>query len=149
MERKMCFWILLPMFTRKFSNSLCSYVAASELNVFDNASPSVTRSHGLRTRKTTTRTTTTANVSFGTFRRWCLGDGVVHHFSHTTRGRMVFAIPLADDHPDNALKDGYLSRSEPGMLSCDSTTGIDGNLFEFACYDTWCGKIWQCKYIYT
>jgi len=100
---------------QKIPNSLCSY----ELNVFDNASPSVTRSHGLRTRKTTTRTTTTANVSFGTFRRWCLGDGVVHHFSHTTRGRMVFAIPLADDHPDNALKDGYLSRSEPGTLSCD------------------------------
>lgn len=42
---------------------------------------------------------------------------------------MVFAIPLADDHPDNALKDGYLSRSEPGTLSYDS---IDGNLFEFA-----------------
>lgn len=48
---------------------------------------------------------------------------------------MVFAIPLADDHSDNALKDGYLSRSEPGMLSCDSTTGIDGNLFEFVCCD--------------
>jgi len=48
---------------------------------------------------------------------------------------MVFAIPIADDdHPDNALKDGYLSRSEPGTLSCDSTTGIDGNLFEFTCY---------------
>lgn len=38
---------------------------------------------------------------------------------------MVFAIPLADDHPDNALKDGYLSRSE--QVRChDSTTGIDG-----------------------
>lgn len=49
---------------------------------------------------------------------------------------MVFAIPLADDHPDNALKDGYLSRSKPGTLSCDSTTGIDENLFKFACHDT-------------
>jgi len=55
----------------------------------------------------------------------------VHHFSHTTKGRMVFAIPLADDHPDNALKDGYLSRNEPGTLSCDSTMGIDGDLSGF------------------
>lgn len=132
--------------TGKIPNNLSSYVAASKLNVFDNANPSVTRSHGLRTRKTTTRTTTTANVSFGTFRRWCLGDGVVHHFSHTTRGRMVFAIPIADDdHPDNALKDGYLSRSEPGTLSCNSTMGIDENLFEFTWYMIYDAKekIWE------
>lgn len=112
--------------------SLYGYIAMSELNVLDNASPSMTRSHGLRTRKTTTRTTT-VNVSFGTFRRWCLGDGVVHHFSHTTRGRMVFAIPLADDHPDNALKDRYLSRNEPGTLSYDFITEMNKNLLEFGC----------------
>lgn len=47
---------------------------------------------------------------------------------------MVFAIPLADDHPDNALKDRYLSRNEPGTLSCDFTR-MDGNLLEFACYE--------------
>lgn len=47
---------------------------------------------------------------------------------------MVFVVPLADDHPDNALKDRYLSRNEPGTLSCDCTTGIDGNLFEFTRY---------------
>lgn len=43
--------------------------------------------------------------------------------------------PLADDHPDNALKDRYLSRNEPGMLSCDSTNAeVDGSPFEFARY---------------
>lgn len=48
---------------------------------------------------------------------------------------MVFAIPLVDDHPDNALKDRYLSRNEPGTLSCDFTTEMNRNLLEFACYE--------------
>lgn len=47
----------------------------------------------------------------------CRGIGVVHHFSNTTRGRTVFAVSLPVHHPDNALKDRYLSRNEPGTRS--------------------------------
>ena len=47
----------------------------------------------------------------------CRGIGVVHHFSHTTRGRTVFAVSPPVHHPDNALKDRYLPRNQPGTRS--------------------------------
>lgn len=54
---------------------------------------------------------------------------------------MVFAIPLADDHPDNALKDRYLSRNEPGTLLCDFITGIEISLNLHATKSLRCNRI--------
>lgn len=56
----------------------------------------------------------------------CRGIGVVHHFSHTTRGRTVFAVSLPVHHPDNALKDRYLPRNEPGTRSYRDEVNLNG-----------------------
>ncbi|KAF7411766.1 hypothetical protein HZH66_000662 [Vespula vulgaris] len=48
------------------------------------------------------------------------------------RGRTVFADPLADDYPDNALKDGYLWPNEPDY----SVSGLFANELESEKRDT-------------
>lgn len=57
------------------------------------------------------------NASFGTFPGWrCVGGLGLCIIFHIPRGggRFLPSLPLPVHHPDNALKDGYPPRNEPG-----------------------------------